>query len=405
MVKRPPGDFRRPFRPSILSPALDFLSAGGLSIIAFVPLLLSGRTDLLLIGAGAQAWLATTINMPHFMASYRLVYRSREMILRHKWASIYIPALLFLYVVVAVYSAQFTPELVTILVTVSATYLAWHYTGQVWGMMASYAFLAGTRFEPTERFLIRTSLRILLAWHVVWFFYTHVRRSEIVRPAYLVVSAGTVVAFVMGAVGLALFRRRTGSLPPALSLVAWVAIFVWYAVIARDPNAIFWVQIAHAIQYLVFPIRVEINRTEEQGRGQRGEGRGQGRRQDEGLGERHSAAGVSGRLVFHMVAYGILLLLVSYLVGEAVPAAAMSVVGDIFGDEPSRVAPVLILMFVNIHHYFTDGVIWKISNPEVRRELFAHVPGQRAAIAGKGPSGSGRADKGDASRSKRRGGR
>jgi hypothetical protein len=31
-------------------------------------------------------------------------------------------------------------------------------------------------------------------------------------------------------------------------------------------------------------------------------------------------------------------------------------------------------MFINIHHYFTDGVIWKISNPEVRKELFAHVP-------------------------------
>ena len=30
-------------------------------------------------------------------------------------------------------------------------------------------------------------------------------------------------------------------------------------------------------------------------------------------------------------------------------------------------------MIINIHHYFTDGVIWKISNPEVRRELFAHV--------------------------------
>jgi hypothetical protein len=30
-------------------------------------------------------------------------------------------------------------------------------------------------------------------------------------------------------------------------------------------------------------------------------------------------------------------------------------------------------MFINIHHYFTDGVIWKISNPEVRKDLFAHV--------------------------------
>src|SRR5687767_15453037 len=87
---------------AILSPVVDLLLVGGLSLIVFVPLLLSGRSDLVLIGAGAQAWVATLINMPHFMASYRMVYRSREMILRHKWASIYIPALLLLYSVIAV---------------------------------------------------------------------------------------------------------------------------------------------------------------------------------------------------------------------------------------------------------------------------------------------------------------
>ena len=51
----------------------------------------------------------------------------------------------------------------------------------------------------------------------------------------------------------------------------------------------------------------------------------------------------------------------------------MSAVADMLGEEPGKAAPVLILMFINIHHYFTDGVIWKISNPEVRQELFAHV--------------------------------
>ena len=345
-------------RASVLSPAVDFLSAGGLSLLVFVPLLLSGRTDLVLIGAGAQAWLATTINMPHFMASYRLVYRSRETILRHKWASIYVPLLLFVYVVMTVWATQFTPLPATVLVTVSAAYLAWHYTGQVWGMMASYAWLDGLAFDPRERFLVRTSLRILLAWHVTWFFYTHLRNAAVVRPAYLLVSAGTAVAFVLGAAGIARMRRRTGRFPPARALVAWVAIFVWYAAMARDPNAIFWVQIAHAIQYLAFPIRVEMNRTA-------------------------AITRASNRLALHMGGYGVLLLAASYLVGEVVPASAMSVVGDILGEEPGRVAPVLILMFVNIHHYFTDGVIWKISNPEVRRELFAHVARSesRAAVA------------------------
>jgi hypothetical protein len=345
-------------RGSILSPVVDFLCVGGLSLIVFVPLLLSGRSDLVLVGAGAQAWLATLINMPHFMASYRLVYRSREMILRHKWASLYVPAILLVYAAGALWEAQYSPVLVVVLVSVSSAYLAWHYTGQVWGMMASFAYLDGTGFDKTERFLIRTSLRILLAWQVTWFLHTELRNPERVRPAYLLVSAGTLVAFALGLAGLAKMRRRTGRLPPARALVAWLAIFVWYAVMARDPKAIFWIQMAHAIQYLAFPIRVEINRT--------------------------AAVPVqpAGTMAKHMALYGVLLLAASYVVGELVPATAMSVVGDIFGEEPGRVAPVLILMFVNIHHYFTDGVIWKISNPEVRKELFAHVAAGREARKG-----------------------
>ena len=335
---------------SILSPVVDFLCVGGLSIIVLLPLLISGRSDLVIIGAGAQAWIATVINMPHFMASYRLVYRSRETILRHKWASIYVPAILTVYIIIAVWQAQTSPVLVVVLVSVASAYLAWHYTGQVWGMMASYAYLGGQSFAKDERFLIRTGLRILLAWHVTWFLYTQLRDPSRVRPVYLIISLGTLIAFALGVVGLAKMRRRTGALPPARALVAWFAIFVWYAVMARDPKAIFWIQIAHALQYLAFPIRVELNRTQ--------------------AGSVRSAT----RVGTHMAFYGIALVAVSVLVAQVVPGRAMDAVANIFGEEPGRVTPVLLLMFINIHHYFTDGVIWKISNPEVRRELFAHVP-------------------------------
>ena len=350
-------DASAPRRHSIISPAADFLLVGGLSLIVFVPLLLSGRSDLVLIGAGAQAWVGTTINMPHFMASYRLVYRSRETIMKHKWASIYIPAILIAYVAMAVWYAQYSPVFVIILISVSSGYLAWHYTGQVWGMMASYAYLDGTRFEPSERFLIRTGLRILLAWHVAWFLYTQLRDPSMVRPAYLLLSGGTVVAFALGLTGIIKMRQRTGKLPPARALVAWLAIFVWYAVMARDPKALFWIQIAHALQYLAFPIRVELNRSQ--------------------AAPQHSP----GRVAMHMALYGAGLLVVSYLVSVVVPGQAMGIVADVFGEEPGRAAPVLILMLINIHHYFTDGVIWKISNPEVRKELFAHVPRPEGAKA------------------------
>lgn len=346
---------------SIINPVVDILCVGGLSLIVFVPLLLSGRTDLVLIGAGAQAWLAATINMPHFMASYRIIYRSREMILRHKWASIYVPAILVGYSALALWSAQSTPALVIVLVSVSSGYLAWHYTGQVWGMMASYAHLAGSRFEASERVLIRTGLRILLAWHVTWFLYTQLHDKSVVQPVYVAVSAATIVAFVLGAAGILKMRRRTGKFPPARALVAWFALFVWYAMMARDPKAIFWIQLAHAIQYLAFPVRVEMNRTASE------------------------PASSPARLARHMVVYGVLLLGVSLLVATVVPASAMSVVGNVFGEEPGKAAPILILMIINIHHYFTDGVIWKLSNPEVRRELFNHVEG---AVAVSAPPGA-----------------
>src|SRR5215203_1570703 len=108
---------------SILSPVVDFLCVGGLSLIVFVPLLLSGRSDLVLIGAGAQAWLATMINMPHFMASYRLIYRSRDMVMRHKWAAIYVPTILVIYSAIALWDAQRSPALAVILVSVASGYL------------------------------------------------------------------------------------------------------------------------------------------------------------------------------------------------------------------------------------------------------------------------------------------
>ena len=335
---------------SILSPVVDLLCVGGLSLLVFVPLLLSGRTDLLLIGAGAQAWVATLINMPHFMASYRIVYRSKEMILKHRWASLYIPLILAGYVLFAIWASQSTPVFVIVLVAVSSAYLAWHYTGQVWGMMASYAYLDGVSFDKDERFLVRTSLRILLAWHVMWFLYTQLRDPSSVRPLYYLISAGTVVALALGATGLAKMRRRTGQLPPLRAMVAWIALFVWYAVMARDPKALFWIQIAHAIQYLAFPIRVEINRS------------------------RSSAASSAARFAGHMAVYAVALLGISYVVGKVVPGSAMDIVANVFGEEPGKAAPILLLVSINIHHYFTDGVIWKISNPEVRKELFAHVP-------------------------------
>jgi hypothetical protein len=130
---------------------------------------------------------------------------------------------------------------------------------------------------------------------------------------------------------------------------------------ARDPRAIFWVQIAHALQYLAFPVRVEINRT-----------------------RRNTT--VPSRVVTHMAVYLIVLLAVSVAMAVWIPARAMDVVTNWLGRRPGEVTALSVLAFLNIHHYFTDGVMWKLRNPAVREDLFGHLPRPTAAKPAPAPA-------------------
>ena len=247
---------------------VDLLCVGGLSILLIVPMLLSGLENLAFLNIGALLWIQYLLNYSHFMASYRIIYRDREMILRHKWASIGIPLILLGYGAIAMWQAQLENQLLLgVMVAVGSAYLAWHYTGQVWGMMASYTYLAGERFDQNERLLIRTGLRILLVWHLVWFagvWYSQTRLPEPfwLLPLYQVITAAALVALILGVLGILKFRIRTGAFPPARALVAWIAIFVWYAAMWRWglPALLGLVQTFHALQYIEFPARVELNR-------------------------------------------------------------------------------------------------------------------------------------------------
>ena len=337
--------------PAIISPFVDALATGGLSILVLVPLLVLGRTDLLLLSAGVQAWIGALVNMPHFLASYRMVYRTRDSIREHPWAAIYVPTLLLLACIGSVIASRWTDIPVSALLTISSSYLAWHYTSQAWGMVATFTHLDGNPFNVTERRLVRSSLFILAAWHVVWFFYRGYDQFVDLTPLYIGLSVLSGVALAMGITGFALHRARTGRIAPLRSWIPWIAIFVWYAAMARvGLPALFIVQIAHALQYLIFPFRVEVNRT------------------------RRAAVGGTKQLVaFQIMLYLALLLVGSIVASILLPLGAMAVVTNWLGSRPGQVVGFAISTFFNIHHYFTDGVVWKLRDPAVRADLFGHL--------------------------------
>ena len=106
-----------------------------------------------------------------------------------------------------------------------------------------------------------------------------------------------------------------------------------------------FLQIFHALQYLIFPIRVEINQ--------------------------YSAKKKRTEIkrIIRGVAYYVVLVIVGFVVLN-LPSYLSYKWGD---PTQSFAVEALIGGFVNIHHYTIDGVIWKLRNPAVRRDLFAHL--------------------------------
>lgn len=345
---------------AILTPLADGLLGGGLSIaivLGFVILRFGVGMDIGLALAAAPAFLlSAAVNWPHFMASYRLLYASADNVRRFKAASIYVPVgLIALYGIAYLTQGQGVEigalggklRLSELMVLVATLYLAWHYTGQAWGMVASFAYTAGVRIEPSERLLIRSGCRVLLVWHFVYVFGQEVGalatpqiQQWIILAMQLVTLAAAISLFV-GLYGFWRLRARIDVPLPVRVVMPWVALYAWYLFVAisGDPvSAWIWVQLFHALQYLSFPFRVEMNRYDRKADGSR-----------------------SGRIE-HAALY-FLLLMCAGLIAFWVP-------GETGID---RFHVLLITSILQIHHYFVDGAIWKISNPETRRDLFAHL--------------------------------
>jgi hypothetical protein len=336
---------------AIWTPSVDFLCVGGLVI---VPLALIYALDVPF--SQFRYWNSTVLvsqvlfNYPHFVASYRLLYQSRDMIQRYRWASIYLPIVLASYIVFCLIHPLVFGEPINVKYwhfadLISTSYLAVHYTGQAWGMVASFAYLGGIRLNSAERVAMRGTLYVFMVWHIAI--------ANVVAPEYTIffprlepalrwlLSSTTVVAHIgMAAVIVALLSvaRRIGRVPPLAMIVPIPVLYFGYMILTRGREGILLLQFAHALQYLIFPLRVEMNRSEVSS-------------------PRHRA--------LHALVY----ILGIVIVGNLVFVGTSSI-----PSQPVLFGAILLAAMVNIHHYYIDGVVWKISTPEVRKDLFRHLP-------------------------------
>lgn len=355
----------------IAAPALDFWLTGGISVVVMALLLLvyafSEPSAANMTAVISQAIvLQAVINWPHFMGAYALLYRPLQNIKKYPFSTLFVPMALLVCLVVALISAPVSgaadwgvnQDIAYILWLVAAFYLAWHYTGQAWGMMATFSRLSGLVLSTWQRLLLRSGLRLLLIWHVVWGAQdlpaTWLGTIKFYIPLLLqCLTIVCVLSFVVGLVIWCTIRSQLGRWPDRRVLVAWLAIYLWYWVLLLMPAAYVLVQLSHALQYLAFPLRMQVNQAAIAANMSPLPAK-----------QRSSFLGMTIGYYFALVCAGVL---VFYLPMVLFP-----------GEQPYGLA-VMLASIVSIHHYFVDGCIWKISHPEVRRSLFWHLPGQKVS--------------------------
>ena len=348
----------------LVSRAGDFWILGGASLVVYAVMVATlglrswyGVSNQLGNLAMTMATMSLIVNYPHFVASYRLAYgRGRGFVLRHWLQTILIPALLLGFLVYA-YTLATQPEslklcsqLLGIGINLMFFTVGWHYSKQAFGCMMVYASYDRYPLDRLQRESIRWSL--LSVW---WYNFAHggLNREGIFwslhYTTWTLPDAFYLTAFAvfLSLIGWVLYRVLyynwvRGHRPNPTLWVPYLAMMVWFAPCFRQPDMFFYViPFFHSLQYLAFVYRVERSRPS----------------------IRDSSARATA-LIFSLALWG-------WLVFEFVPGNldescnAMGTLGFSF-------CLIAFNLFINIHHYFLDNVLWRVrEDVELRDALFA----------------------------------
>lgn len=355
----PTGSPVTPFStPAITTPLFDTLMTGGLSIafmgsILVYVLFMGGRA-----GFVDADWLtlAILINGTHFMASYRLLYTSKARVVNHRWSAVYVPAGLVTLLTFA--AIDFHREVILdYLLLGGSIYLAWHYTGQTWGMVSVFTRLAKVDLTRFERHSIRVGIQSLLVMHVLFALSGRLPPSQIIAPqtymrgfeiVFWSVCGIIALSFLAGAYAFFAIRTRHETMPWR-AVIAWFSLFLWYPFWYFIPGGFLWVQLSHALQYLGFPLRVDLNGYTQKARRTR-----------------------SQKRIHVLSVYALLATCgVLFLYGPELATRAFGV--GWYSETHLRMLFTGWVHCIGIHHYFIDGALWKLRDPGVQSALFSHL--------------------------------
>src|SRR5882672_2050583 len=332
--------------PYFVGPVVDTALIGGLSILTalgFWALQASGHA---LPGPPLAAGLAWVVNWPHFSASSYRLYHTKANIAQYPVTALAIPAL----ITMAVVGSFFAPT--TAGAALIKLYLLWspyHFSSQSLGITLIYARRAGLVIGRLERYV--AAMFFFAGYFRLVFNQESATGVEqlgaIGYPLFGVppwLAEGALGIQLIFGLGLLVLLARRGATSPIIFLPALTQL-VWFEAGARIPQYNWLVPFFHSLQYLLIAWAMQLK-------------------------ERRNAVGAAPPARF--------------VLRESLRWAALNVAGGAFlflllpgaarlAGVPAVAAVPILFAAVQIHHFFVDGVIWKLRNPRVGPSLLVDL--------------------------------
>ena len=329
---------------------VDAMLIGGLSIITWLGLqaFYTGADTKPLVTIALV--LSLFVNFPHFSATVYRLYQSSEHTRQFPVTAWGLPFIIF----GAVFACFWQPEAVApYFLLLFFFWSPYHYSGQTVGITMVYARRCGFPIGRRERLALSAFVFAAFVSGA-----THMQENGLTDfygmsipilalPAWM----GPAAEAVMGAGALAFAgfavawcRAQRRLLPPVVLLPA-VAHFIWFVPGASLKSFLIVIPFFHSLQYLLIALVVQLKRRVDAD----GAERSWRRVRAEAL--RWGARNITG---------GILLFIGLPLCFAWLPLSFLMIAG-------------IMAAAVNVHHFFVDGVIWKLRDASNSSALMLNI--------------------------------
>ncbi len=333
--------------------SVDFALIGGVSIVTFgVLALLSQVTHIEKAWAlNLAAVLLWVCNWPHFAATVYRLYHSKANIAQYPVTAAGVPLLLMAGVVAAF---AWPTEVAPFFVKLFLLWSPYHFSGQSVGISLIYARRAG--------FVMGRLERLSLSGFIFGTFILGTARGEIgsmPQPYYgifaptlglptYVVHATEIGMWVCAGAFLLLILRwcivNRCILPPIV-LLPGVTQFFWFVLGWRIPSFLEFVPFFHSLQYLLIAWTMQLKQKIDV----------------------HEIKPSKPYVLKETVRWGCII-----FVGGVLQFWVLPRLGTLAGYNLLIAEPIMIAA-VQLHHFFVDGVIWKLRNPNVSSPLLVNL--------------------------------